>query len=78
MKNIGALTDSSLGEKGYMYSYGELWFLLYIQRKILIKKCFVDRKGLRAASIYSHCTSDPRNPYHNLLAPVTRNCTIFN
>ena len=22
MKNIGALTDSSLGEKGYMYSYG--------------------------------------------------------
>lgn len=36
------------------------------------------KKGLRAASIYSHCTSDPRNPYHNLLAPVTRNCTIFN
>lgn len=35
------------------------------------------KKGLRAASIYSHCTSDPRNPYHNLLAPVTRNCTIF-
>lgn len=31
-------TDSSLGEKGYMYSYGELRFLLYIQRKILIKK----------------------------------------
>lgn len=47
-------------------------------KKILIKKCFIDQKGLRAASIYSHCTTDPRNPYHNLLAPVTRNCTIFN
>lgn len=41
-------------------------------KKILIKKCFIDQKGLKAASIYSHCTSDPRNPYHNLLAPVTR------
>lgn len=78
MKNIGALTDSSLGEKGYMYSYGELRFLLYIQRKILIKKCFIDQKRAKSSSVYSHCTSDPRNPYHNLLAPVTRNCTIFN
>lgn len=23
-------------------------------------------KGLRSARIYSHCTSYPRNPYHNL------------
>lgn len=32
MKNIGALTDSSLEEKGYMYSYGELRFLLYKEK----------------------------------------------
>lgn len=61
-----------------MYSYGEFRFLLYIQRKILIKKCFIDQKRAKSCKHYSHCTSDPRNPYHNLLAPFTRNFTIFN
>lgn len=70
MKNIGALTDSFLREKGYMYSYG-VTVPPYIQREILIKKCFIDQKGLKAASVYSHCTPDPGDPYHYLLAPVT-------
>ena len=30
MKNTGALSNSSLGEKGYIYSCRELWFLLDI------------------------------------------------
>lgn len=34
------------------------------------KKCFVDGRGLRAAGIYSHSTTDPGNPYRYLLAPV--------
>lgn len=61
MKNIGALTDSSLGEKGYMYSYGELWFLLYIQRKIL-KKCFIDQKRAKSCKHLFTLYIRPKKP----------------
>lgn len=57
MKNIKGQPCSSLGKKGlYIQLCGDS-FLLYIQRKILIKKCFIHQKRLRAASVYSHCTS---------------------
>lgn len=61
MKNIGALTDSSLGEKGYMYSYGELRFLLYIQRKIL-KKCFIDQKRAKSCKHLFTLYIRPKKP----------------
>lgn len=42
---------------------GRYQVLLYIQRKIiLIKKCFIHQKRLRAASVYSHCTWQPPEP----------------
>ena len=62
MKNIGALINSSLGEKGYMYSYGELRFLLYIQRKILIKKCFIDQKRAKSCKHLFTLYIRPKKP----------------
>ena len=62
MKNTGALIDSSLGEKGYMYSYGELRFLLYIQRKILIKKCFIDQKRAKSCKHLFTLYIRPKKP----------------
>lgn len=55
------------------------WFLLYIQRKIiLIKKCFIDQKRTKSCKhLFTLYITDPKNPYRNLLAPVTRNCRIL-
>lgn len=55
------------------------WFLLYIQRKlILIKKCFIDQKKTKSCKhLFTLYITDPKNPYHNLLAPVIMNCRIL-
>lgn len=45
-----------------MYSYGELRFLLYIQRKILIKKCFIDQKRAKSCKHLFTLYIRPKKP----------------